>query len=67
MGFLVVAFSLGRDTILIQVIGKSWKLAFDLNSLENQPMDVENLKKQRLSMEILVDGYKKQPQATSFT
>ena len=61
MGFLVVAFSLWRGTRLIQLMGKSWKLAFDFNSGEYQSMDVESLKKQLQLMEILVDGCKKHP------
>ena len=61
MGFLVVAFSLGKGARLIQLMGKSWKLAFDFNSGEYQSMDVESLKKQLQLMEILVDGCKKHP------
>ena len=61
MGFLVVAFSLGRGARLIQVMGKSCKLAFDFDSVDYQPMDVESLKKQLQLMEILVDGCKKHP------
>ena len=54
-------FSFGRGARLIQLVGKSRKLAFDFNSGEYQPMNVESLKKQLRLMEILVDSCKKHP------
>ena len=43
MGFLVVAFSFGRGARLIQVMGKSSKLASIGEFGKYQPMDFESL------------------------
>jgi hypothetical protein len=61
MGFLVVAFPLGRGAKLIQVRGKTSILASVVKFVEYQPMDVESLKKQIQLMKILVAGCKKHP------
>ena len=61
MGFLVVAFSLGRGARFVQVRRKASILASIIIFVEYQLMDVESLKKQVQLMRILVAGCKKHP------